>query len=55
MSHFDSFARVATATVGALVLATTFVASAVGPAVAHSTGQAHIAYASVEPGLQARG
>jgi len=55
MSHFDSFARVATAAVGALVLATSFVAAAVGPAAAHSTGEAHMAYASVEPGLQARG
>ncbi|GAA4813789.1 hypothetical protein GCM10023232_06540 [Sphingosinicella ginsenosidimutans] len=55
MSHFDSFARVAAATVGAIVLATTFVGSAVGPAVAHSTAPAQMAYASVEPGLQARG
>jgi hypothetical protein len=54
MQTFDHFARVATATVGALVLSTAAIGAAVGPAVP-STGQGHIAYASIEPGIQARG
>jgi hypothetical protein len=54
MSKSDSFARVAIAAVGALVLSASFIAAAVGPA-AHSTAQPHVAYASVEPGHQARG
>jgi hypothetical protein len=55
MSNNGSFSRVATALVGALVLGTTLVGAAVGPAVAHSTGQDQMAYASLDPGHQARG
>ena len=42
--------RVATAAVGALILSTTFVAAAVGPATAASTGTAGTAYAQVHSG-----
>jgi len=48
MFNFDRFTRVATATVGALVLSTLSIAAAVGPA--HSAGNAEAgqtAYAQV--------
>ena len=47
MFSFDLI-RVATATVGALVLSTTFVAAAVGPAATASTDAVHSAYAQVQ-------
>jgi len=55
MSQSASFNRVATALVGALVLGTTFVGAAIGPSVALSTGSDQMAYASHDPGHQARG
>jgi hypothetical protein len=42
--------RVATAAVGALILSTTFLAAAVGPATGASTGTAGAAYAWVDSG-----
>ena len=55
MSQSASFNRVATALVGALVLGTTFVGAAIGLSVALSTGSDQMAYASHDPGHQARG
>ena len=46
MPNFD-FTRIATAAIGALVLSTSFVAAAVGPATA-STPAASTAYASAD-------
>ena len=47
--------RVATAAVGALILSTTFVAAAVGPATGASTDAAATAYARVHTGSVANG
>ena len=47
--------RVATAALGALILSTTFVAAAVGPATGASTDAATTAYARVHTGSVANG
>jgi len=47
--------RVATAALGALILSTTFVAAAVGPATGASTDAAATAYAWVHTGSVANG
>jgi len=48
MFNFDRFARVATATVGALVLSTLSVTAAVGPVRAADLGTAQIAQVQLE-------
>jgi hypothetical protein len=53
MFNFDRFARVATASVGALVLATLSITAAVGPVSAADVGR--VATASVHDQAQARG
>jgi hypothetical protein len=54
MSTFD-LTRVATAAVGALVLSTSFVGAAIGPAATASTSAAQPAYAQAQTGLRANG
>ena len=53
MFNLDQFARVATATVGALILSTLSVAAAVGPGQTAQPSQT--AYAQVLSGTQANG
>ncbi len=54
MLHFE-ITRAATAAVGALILSTSFLAAAFGPATVASTDTAPTAYAQVHEGLRANG